>query len=302
MFTLMVYWDMKNIYITLVVVILAGFGLYTFSNYGVTDTKGKDTTYVVDGIKVTLRDGSSEEVIPGTNTVVTTKYFGNDVSYDFDKDGRKDTAFLLTHQTGGSGTFYYVVAALNTKDGYVGSQGMLLGDRIAPQTTSVDSKGIVTVNYADRKAGDSFAVAPSVGKSIQLLLDTKLMQFGEVVKDFEGEADPSRMKLNMKTWNWVKTEYSDGKMATPRTDKFTISFKDAKTFSATTDCNGVGGEYLIDGNKISFSKMVSTQMYCEKSQESDFTKMLSETQSYMFTSKGELVLSLKMDSGSVIFR
>ena len=47
---------------------------------------------------------------------------------------------------------------------------------------------------------------------------------------------------------------------------------------------------------------MSTQMFCENSQEKDFTKMLTETDSYMFTSKGELVLILKYDSGSVIFK
>jgi len=43
-------------------------------------------------------------------------------------------------------------------------------------------------------------------------------------------------------------------------------------------------------------------MYCENSQESDFTKMLNEIESYSFTSKGELMLGLKFDSGSVILK
>ena len=47
--------------------------------------------------------------------------------------------------------------------------------------------------------------------------------------------------------------------------------------------------------------MFSTKMYCESSQEDIFTKMLNETQNYFFTSKGQLVLGLKFDSGSVIF-
>ncbi len=56
------------------------------------------------------------------------------------------------------------------------------------------------------------------------------------------------------------------------------------------------------GKNIEFSKMISTLMYCDDSQEQDFTKSLSEVQSFMFTSKGELVFMLKVDSGSMIFR
>lgn len=124
-----------------------------------------------------------------------------------------------------------------------------------------------------------------------------------VVKDFEGEANPEMMKLDMTKWNWIKTVYSDDKIVTPlKEKKFTLTFKNDNTFSATTDCNGVGGEYKTNDKNITFDKMVSTMMYCDGSQEAEFTKMLNETQSYMFTSKGELILMLKYDSGSVYFR
>jgi len=164
-------------------------------------------------------------------------------------------------------------------------------------------KNILVVNYADRKTGEDFTIAPSVGKSIYLKLDPKTSQFGEVVQNFEGEAEPARMALNMKTWEWTNTIYNNDTEVKPLSDKkFTLTLNKDNTFSATTDCNGVGGKYVVDGNKITFSKMASTLMYCENSQEADFTKMLSETQNYLFTSKGQLVFTLNFDSGSVFFR
>ncbi len=124
-----------------------------------------------------------------------------------------------------------------------------------------------------------------------------------VVDDFEGEADPSRMTLGMKKWSWVRSEYNDGRVVTPKTaDKFTLTFNTDGTFGASTDCNGVGGNYTAKDGTISFSQMISTLMYCEGSQESEFRDSLSNSTSYHFTSKGELVLGLKFDSGSVIFR
>lgn len=110
------------------------------------------------------------------------------------------------------------------------------------------------------------------------------------------------MTLGMHTWNWVRTTYNNDTTVTPKTNKFALTFKADKTFSATTDCNGVGGEYSVNGNKITFTRGPSTLMFCEVSQEQDYAKMLSQVESYMFTSNGELVLNLKMDSGSMIFR
>lgn len=303
-----------------VVIILIGVGLYFIStkNNGQAIpssdisvnqlvSSAKNATYKINGLPITLKNGVSEvPTVPGSASKIITRYFGNEVIHDFNGDGREDIAFLLTQENGGSGTFYYVVAALSTVNGYVGSQGLLLGDRIAPQTTEISSnpnqKDVIVVNYAERKPGEPMTAEPSVGKSIWLKLDPVTMQFGEVAQNFEGEADPGRMTLGMKTWAWVSTTYNNNAEVKPRVEKkFTITFKDNKTFSATTDCNNVGGEYAVTGNKISFDKMFSTKMYCENSQENDFTKMLGEAQSFLFTSKGELILSLKLDSGSIIF-
>jgi len=264
----------------------------------------QDGTYIINGEKITLVNGESiVDAAPGSASKIITRYFGNGVKYDFDKDGRDDQAFILTQETGGSGTFYYLVARLNTLNGPQGSNGLLLGDRIAPETTEMSKGSIVVVNYADRKPGEDFSVAPSIAKSIWLLLDLKTMQFGEVVQNFEGEVDTLKMTLGMKTWIWVSTLYNDDKIVKPLTlKKFTLTLNSNNTFSASTDCNGVGGEYKVNLNKITFTRMMSTQMFCENSQEKDFAKMLNETEGYMFTSKGELVLILKYDSGSVIFR
>jgi heat shock protein HslJ len=264
----------------------------------------KDLEYKIDGLRVKLVNGLSEmPIATGSATKVVTRYFGNEIKKDLDGDGREDAVFLITQERGGSGTFFYVLGALNKVDKYLPIEAVYLGDRISPQTTESGKGKTVVINYADRKPGESFAVAPSVGKSLILLLDSNNLQFGEVAKDFEGEADVTKMKLNMKTWNWVSAEYNDGRVITPKVqDKFKLTFQNGNRFSATTDCNGVGGEYSVNNNLISFSKMMSTLMYCENSQEAEFSKLLENASSYHFTSKGELIFDLKFDSGVVIFR
>jgi hypothetical protein len=123
----------------------------------------KDATYIVEGKSVTLTNGVSEvAAAPGSASKVTTTYLGNDATGDLNGDGQADTGFVLTQSSGGSGTFFYAAAALKTKDGYTGTNAVLLGDRIAPQSTQINN-GLLIVNYADRKPGEPFTTPPSVG-------------------------------------------------------------------------------------------------------------------------------------------
>lgn len=128
----------------------------------------EDGTYLVDGRSITLVDGLSEiETAPGSASRLVTRYFGNAVDLDLDGDGRMDRAFLLQQEGGGSGTFFYVVAAMGTAEGYTGTDAVLLGDRIAPQSTELaaDDPAAFVVNYADRNPGEAMSARPSVGVS-----------------------------------------------------------------------------------------------------------------------------------------
>lgn len=131
----------------------------------------KNTTYTIEGQSVTLVHGKAEtEVAPGSSSKITTQYFGNEARGDVNGDGIEDIAFLLTQQGGGSGTFYYVVVALGGKDGYTGTNAILLGDRIAPQTTEIKD-GQIIVNYAERNQDDPMTTPPSVGVSLYLTIN-----------------------------------------------------------------------------------------------------------------------------------
>jgi hypothetical protein len=183
--------------VTAIAILIAVF--YIFNAYiynekqapAVTDYKNAE--YRLDGVSIHLKDGFAEiEAAPGSASKITTRYFGNVLGTDLNNDGRKDAVFLLTQETGGSGVFYYVVAALNTEQGYVGSDGYFLGDRIAPQTIETSNnpkhKNVIVVNYADRAVNDPFTAQPSIGKSVYLKLDTSNMMWGTVEQNFEGES------------------------------------------------------------------------------------------------------------------
>lgn len=214
-------------------------------------------------------------------------YFGNEVKADINNDSLVDKIFLVTEKAA-SGTQFYVMADINRANtGYVKSLPTFVGTDIAPQTTEarVGSTGpMVIVNYG--KDG--------VGTSLYLKFDPKTNQFGEVVQNFEGEADPARMTLSMKPWKWVD--------ARNVADKFVLTLGADGRFSAKTDCNAASGKYEFskaDGT-IFFGQMMSTLMFCEGSHEAEFTGMLSDVEKYTFTSRGQLILTLK-DGKTMMF-
>ena len=263
----------------------------------------KNIEYSIGGQTIRLADGLAEApAAPGAAARIVTRYFGYEVTGDLNGDGREDIAFLLTQEPGGSGTFFYVVAALDLPGGLVGTEGLLLGDRIAPQTTELESDGVVVVSYADRAPGESFSIPPSVGKRILVKLNPTTLRLGELVQGFEGDADPSAMELGMKTWVWVRAVDGGNEVAPRQADAFTLTFEGG-TFSATTDCNRVRGGYTTQGSELTFAEaMAATRMFCADSQESVFIELLRRTASYSFTSRGELVLQLADDGGSATFR
>lgn len=149
----------------LAAVFLVG-AVFTAPNYfGSQETEDfKAATYTIEGKAVQL-DGSGSAV---PNSV---SYFGNLAKGDLNGDGIPDLAFLVTMDGGGSGTFYYVVAALQSADNsYVGTNGFLLGDRVSPQTTEIRD-GSIVVNYADREANEPMTAPPSVGVSRRFVVE-----------------------------------------------------------------------------------------------------------------------------------
>jgi hypothetical protein len=239
---------------------------------------------------------------PGSAAVVQTSVWGKPTITDFSGDGRDDAALILIQDSGGSGTFYHLAVAIREEDGFRGVDSVLLGDRIDPQGIDIEGNRI-TVRYLDRKIGAAMSVPPSLPGKRTFLYDSVEKHLAIVAEDFEGEADPARMNLLMKTWVWQRTHYNNDTVETPiATDAFTIKFTDDQRVLITTDCNNMQGGYETDGNRLSVSILMGTLMHCEGSREGIFAGDLKKVTGYLFTGRGELVLELKYDTGSMIFR
>lgn len=105
------------------------------------------------------------------------------------------------------------------------------------------------------------------------------------------------------TWLWKETQYSNDEIVTPSdSTQFEAQFTNDGQFSSSTDCNTVGGSYILDNNNLSFGNLFSTKMACmNETKEMEYSNMLAEVTSYMIDGSGNLVLMLKYDTGSMIF-
>lgn len=124
----------------------------------------KNTSYDIEGEIYSLDNGVAIKVeqIDNTSSTTTIKYFGNELRVDVTGDKKEDSAFILTSESSGSGTFYYlVVAILNDNGKYDGTNGVLIGDRIIPKTTEFRN-GEIVVNYLDRKIEEPMSKKPMV--------------------------------------------------------------------------------------------------------------------------------------------
>ncbi len=113
-----------------------------------------------------------------------------------------------------------------------------------------------------------------------------------VAENPEGEADPARMTLGMGIWVWQEAK------------EFSVTFGDEGRFTATTDCNAMGGSYVATkttpgAGTISFSQIFSTQMYCAGSREGEFAALLGEAKTYHFDGRGQLILDLSSGKTAV---
>lgn len=129
-----------------------------------------DATYTIEKQEVHLIGGRAEmRAAPGSAIKITTRVVGEPVYGDLDGDGRDDAALFLVHDPGGSGTFYYVTAAIAKDNIYQGTNAVLLGDRITLLTIHIRS-GVIIADYADRRPDESMAISPSIAKTLCLTL------------------------------------------------------------------------------------------------------------------------------------
>lgn len=115
------------------------------------------------------------------------------------------------------------------------------------------------------------------------------------------EINPANPELYTSAWVWVHTDLASGERVTaPQGEKFVLSFDGNGSVSSMTDCNSLGGIYLVDGEVLSMGQFVSTLMYCDGSMEGVYAEQLGLVNSYVI--EGDTMrLNLNRDYGVMTF-
>lgn len=118
------------------------------------------------------------------------------------------------------------------------------------------------------------------------------------------EHDLSYMTVESIYDRWQLEEYhpaetSSMKLIHVKSDKkYRLQFLDSGSFSCTTDCNTLSGNFVADDSLLSFQNIAWTEMACEDmSIENEMKALLPRVQRYTVTSDS---LFLKNDEGRIL--
>lgn len=132
----------------------------------------ENAAFSIDGRSVRLQDGRAEhQAVPGSATRVETQILGEPVYGDLDGDGDEDAAVLMWQDTGGSGRFFFVAAALREAGGWRGTKAILIADRVSPTELDIQN-GVVKVGYFDRGPSEPIAATPTLGRTLLAAVKT----------------------------------------------------------------------------------------------------------------------------------
>ena len=85
--------------------------------------------------------------------------------------------------------------------------------------------------------------------------------------------------------SWKLTSYSRADVLTPAVSgtEAGLTFQDDGTVTGNSGCNGLGGNYKVEGEQITFDQIVSTLMACDDArmvQEGAFHQVLANTATF----------------------
>ena len=108
---------------------------------------------------------------------------------------------------------------------------------------------------------------------------------------------------------WKLTAYGAADAPTPAVEgvEAGLTFNDDGTITGSSGCNGLGGDYTVEGDQITFGEFVSTLMACDDpimAQEEAAHKVMTGTATYkiegdtLTITKNDMVLVLTKSTGS----
>jgi hypothetical protein len=128
---------------------------------------------------VRLSEGSYEgPAAPGASTALRVRTEGSPAQGDLNGDGVPDAAVVLAVDPGGSGTFHYLFAVLDSQGRPRPAASALLGDRVEVTSVGIED-GVIQAAVLERAPGEPLSSPPTVARIHRYrLVDGALREIG----------------------------------------------------------------------------------------------------------------------------
>ncbi|MCB0016144.1 MAG: META domain-containing protein [Anaerolineales bacterium] len=255
---------------------------------------------------VTLADGlyEGEPFVEGGASKPTVTLFPMTALGDLNNNGVDDAAVLLVENSGGTGSFVYLAAVLNSEGTPENVSTLLLGDRVSPESVMIAHGEIVV--EAETHAEDDPLCCPSLKtRTTYTLQNGALITVNtEYLTERKETTVPDEL---LGTWYWLAfqdsadgAESNDIIVSDP--SNYGLEFLVDGTAQIQADCNSGSSQLTLEDNSLTFAPGPMTLAECEPgSLYNEYLARLGDVVTYVIDDDGNLVLNLKMDAGNMIF-
>lgn len=221
---------------------------------------------------------------------------------DLDRDGRDDAAVVLAVQSGGSGTFRYLIAMQNTGNGTLQQDSLLLGDRVRVRNLAT-AAGQVHLEMLQPAPNRPLACPTQQVKQAFTVQNGKWVQLSSEVTHPTKPRDTWAMITGI-VWQWERYEdpFHSNYDVVDDPNKYTLIFLPNGSYQVKADCNRMQGQYTRKDSTLKIVPGATTLAECApESRSMDYLKNLTEAVSFEVHDH-KLVLNLVMEGERLIFR
>jgi heat shock protein HslJ len=210
----------------------------------------------------------------------------------------QDAAVVLSVNTGGSGTFVFLIAVTNNKGQAQQAATVLVGDREPVKALSIKDGKIVATVQAHATKDPLCCPSQEVVRTYELQGDALTMTAERVTAPAAA--------LSGRTWTLAALGAPGAEKLLLAGTTVTVTFGADGKLSGSAGCNSFGGGYTADGKNLAVGALASTKKYCGDitglmDQESAFLAALASAKTYevqgnqvvMLDAGGSQILRLK---------
>ena len=163
-------------------------------------------------------------------------------------------ALVIVTEPGGSGVFYDLYLVRQGENHWNIVDRAHLGDRIRVNKIQIE-QGLVGLDLTVQGPRDGACCPTERSRVYYALQDERLVKVSE-------PEQKSQSPIEGPVWAWQHTDRIDGTRTTPAESVYTLRLGPNGQLNVRADCNRAGGNYRLDGSRLTLSVTHSTMAAC----------------------------------------